>query len=235
MSKNYKKLISVVLVFTLLINSNAVAFANIELPVSEIQKDLQREIKTVIEETVTETTEERKTPQEFLSDLSKTLEEASKEDNNRTVNRNNYNKLNKEEYTTLYKDKVNEEYNNYIKEIETKAQEALTNFDKEAQDAIDNQKQAYNKTLLTPSRSSNTKNTLAQLRQNLQFGSTASNSFAKLSNNLTSQINTLSKMEQNIAEQREEYIEEINTWKEKSFSSLGDEKKKLLNNIDIAY
>ncbi len=238
-SKFYKKLISISLVFLILFNATTQVFANIEF--IPIPPELQAEIENIITNAVTESTPVNKTPEEFLADLLENLEEASKE-GNPEQDRDQYRKLTIEEYTNLYTESINNEYKKYVKDIELKAKKAIDAFDKEAQDTIDEQNHMFNTelpilnfSLPTTQQAFGNTTTTNPLGQNLKLDIPRSTSYEQAMENIASRQATLDLLNESIAQQKEEYIAEVNAWKEKSLSALKSEKKNIIANVNTAY
>ena len=239
----HKRLISISLIFVILINATTQVFANIEY--ISPSAELQEEIETAITEAMPVSVKPQE-PEEFLTDLLRSLEYASQEENQETQNQNQeqYRKLTKEEYANLYNENINQEYKKYIQDIENKAKGALDAFDKQAQEAIAEQKQAFNTDLPLLNFSMpgitgtlHQKTTGNPIGQNLKLTPAIpeQNSHAQVLENMAYREAILSTLEENIAQQREEYLGEINNWKKEKLAALQAEKKNFLAGIDEAY
>lgn len=237
----YKRLLSISLAFVILFNATTQVFANIE-PISPTA-EFKEEIETAITNALPESNKPTKNPKEFLADLLKSFEEASQDDNQETQNIAQYHKLNKEEYANLYNNKVNEEYNKYIREIETKAQEAIAAFDTEAQEAINEQRHVFNTEMpllnfkMPAGRELVGKKAETSIGQNLKLTPAIPehDSHTQVLENMAAQEAILNTLKESIAQQREEYLKEVNTWKRGKLSALQTEKKNFLTGVDAAY
>lgn len=252
----YKKFISLSLTFLILFNAATQAFANIEfipqaieLP-EELQTEIQNTVTESVEEVVTEiaekSAEEEMTPEEFLANLLESLKEATKENSPSEQAQNQepdqYRKLTKEEYTNLYNEQINNEYRQYYNDIQKKERESLAAFDEEAQKLIQAQEYTFNISLPilnfslpTFEKKFGEGKTITTLGQNLTLNTSTPSSIEQAMTNLTTRESILNELNDSIAQQKEEYIAEVNAWKEKSLADLRAEKSSLLANIDASY
>ncbi len=238
----YKKTIAVSLAFLILFNLNVQAFISID---QLAPREIQEEILAALEEANIQT----KTPQEFLAELEKQLDEAAKDNNNTTKNNDDKTKkLTQAEYIDLYNTNINNQYNSYLEQIEAEAQAALAAFDEEAKKALDEQKALLAAKTSSPSLNlkvpSNDKlfnknnNLLNPVKENLKLDTSNYQTYAYQTqqlNTLTPQQSTLKELEAAIAQQREEYTQEVNTWKENILSDLQKEHKKFLAGSQSSY
>ena len=241
--KFYKKSIAVSLAFLILFNLSAETFANIISMEQLGSKEIQTEVRNIL----TAIEAENKTPQQFLADLYKQLEDATKDDNKTTTAKEDKtHKLTKEEYTKLYNNSINKDYDSYINKIETETQNALAAFDEEANKVIAEQRKnipasAPSLNLKVPSNDklfNKAANPLNPFKEKTKLNTATYQATAYQ----TQQLNTptpeqaaLNQLEADIAKQKEEYTKEVNTWKENTISDLKAEQTKLLSNSKSAY
>lgn len=258
----FKKAISISLTFLILFNANTYAFTDIEFVPPTTLEGIQAEIQNDIEDSIKESNTETKTPQEFLADLVQHLEKASQDDTNNqsgTImataydfesseqqnihpprNSEQYHKLSKEEYTLLYNEHIEREYKDYANKIESKARGAFNAFDKEAEAAIQEQQHILNANypflrFAMPSSEEMLNKKAVTDPLNIHFKAHAPSFTRTELENMAQQEAILERLNNGIAQQREEYVQEVNTWKKESYAALNEEKNKLLADIDNAY